>query len=145
MLKTFDLQLNKCSWKRKWQPTPVLLHGKSHRQRSLVGYSPWGCKESDTTERLCLLKQVVKETQKIFPPEAAPAAFWNEEYPSVATDKSLSLSSSTLFITGSFSVSFPNVHVGSKNETASFFLFCLHQAACGASVPQPGLNVRPSQ
>ena len=37
---------------RKWQPTPVLLPGKSHEQRSLVGYSPWGCKESDMTERL---------------------------------------------------------------------------------------------
>ena len=36
----------------KWQPTPVLLPGKSHRQRSLVGYSPWHCKESDTTEQL---------------------------------------------------------------------------------------------
>ena len=35
-----------------WQPTPVLLPGKSHGLRSLVGYSPWGCKESDTTERL---------------------------------------------------------------------------------------------
>ena len=36
----------------KWQPTPVLLPGKSHGSRSLVGYSPWGCKELDTTERL---------------------------------------------------------------------------------------------
>ena len=39
-------------WRRKWQPTPVLLPGKSHGGRSLVGYSPWGRKESDTTERL---------------------------------------------------------------------------------------------
>ena len=38
-------------WRRKWQSTPVLLPGKSHGQRSLVGYSPWGRKESDTTER----------------------------------------------------------------------------------------------
>ena len=30
------------SWRRKWQPTPVLLPGKSHGWRSLVGYSPWG-------------------------------------------------------------------------------------------------------
>ena len=30
-------------WRRKWQPTPVLLLGKSHGRRSLVGYSPWGC------------------------------------------------------------------------------------------------------
>ena len=35
-----------------WQPTPVLLPRKSHGQRSLVGYSPWGCKELDMTERL---------------------------------------------------------------------------------------------
>ena len=37
---------------RKWQPTPVLLPGKSHGQRSLVGCSPWVHQESDTTERL---------------------------------------------------------------------------------------------
>ena len=34
-------------WRRKWQPTPVFLPGKSHGQRSLVGYSPWGHKESE--------------------------------------------------------------------------------------------------
>src|SRR5574337_2883 len=38
--------------RRQWHPTPVLLPGKSHGQRSLVGCSPWGCEESDTTERL---------------------------------------------------------------------------------------------
>ena len=38
--------------RRQWHPTPVLLPGKSHGWRSLVGYSPWGRKESDTTERL---------------------------------------------------------------------------------------------
>ena len=37
-------------WRRAWQPTPVFLPGKSHRQRSLVGYSPWGHKELDMTE-----------------------------------------------------------------------------------------------
>ena len=39
-------------WRRLWHPTPVLLPGKSHGWRSLVGCSPWGCKESDMTERL---------------------------------------------------------------------------------------------
>ena len=39
-------------WRRQWHPTPVLLPGKSHGQRSLVGCNPWGCKESDTIERL---------------------------------------------------------------------------------------------
>ena len=38
--------------RRQWHPTPVLLPGKSHGQRSLVGCSPWGRWESDTTERL---------------------------------------------------------------------------------------------
>ena len=40
------------SWRRQRQPTPVLLSGKSHRRRSLVGRSPWDRKESDTTERI---------------------------------------------------------------------------------------------
>ena len=39
-------------WRRQWPPTPVLLPGKSHGRRSLVGYSPLGHKELDTTERL---------------------------------------------------------------------------------------------
>ena len=38
------------SWRRRWQPTPVFLPGKSRGQRSLVGYSPWGCKELHMTE-----------------------------------------------------------------------------------------------
>ena len=49
--------LNAHTWRRQWHPTPVLLPGKSHAWRSLVGCSPWGCSpwgcaESDTTERL---------------------------------------------------------------------------------------------
>ena len=42
----------KIPWRRKWQPTPVLLPGESHGWRSLVSYSPRGCKASETTERL---------------------------------------------------------------------------------------------
>ena len=42
-------------WRRKCQPTPVLWPGKSHERRSLVGYSPWGRRESDTTARLHFL------------------------------------------------------------------------------------------
>ena len=38
--------------RRQWHPTPVLLPGRSHGWRSLVGCSPWDCEESDTTERL---------------------------------------------------------------------------------------------
>ena len=39
-------------WRKQWQPTPVLLPGKSHGQRGLVGCSPWGHEEPDRTERL---------------------------------------------------------------------------------------------
>ena len=39
-------------WRRQWHPTPVLLPGKSHGWRSLVGCSPWGCEGSGMTERL---------------------------------------------------------------------------------------------
>ena len=46
----FDPWVRKIPWRRAWQPTPVFLPGESHGQRSLAGYSPWGCKESDTTE-----------------------------------------------------------------------------------------------
>ena len=44
--------VRKIPWRRKWQPTPVFLPGKFHGERSLVGYSSWGCKESDTAEQL---------------------------------------------------------------------------------------------
>ena len=50
------------SQRRQWHPTPVLLPGKYHGRRSLVSCSPWGRKESDTTERLhliCLFKLVL--------------------------------------------------------------------------------------
>ena len=52
MRPRFDPWVGKIPWRRKWQPTPVLLSGESHGGRSLVGYSPWGHKESDSTERL---------------------------------------------------------------------------------------------
>ena len=50
----FDPWVGKIPWRRKWQPTLVLLPGESYGRRSLVGYSPQGRKESDTTERLHL-------------------------------------------------------------------------------------------
>ena len=46
----FNPWVCKIPWRRKWQPTPVFLPEKSHGQRSLEGYSPWGHTESDMTE-----------------------------------------------------------------------------------------------
>ena len=49
-----EKRVQSLSWEdtleRKWQPTPVFLPGESHKQRGFAGYSPWGLKESDTTE-----------------------------------------------------------------------------------------------
>ena len=50
----FDSWVGKIAWKREWQPTSVFLSGEFHGQRSLAGYSPWGRKESNTTEWLIL-------------------------------------------------------------------------------------------
>ena len=49
----FNLWFGRIPWDRKWQPTPVFLPKKFHGQRTLVGYSPWGCKESDTAQHAC--------------------------------------------------------------------------------------------
>ena len=56
----FDPWVGKIPWRRKWQPTLVLLPGKFHGQRSLVGYSPRGRKGSDTTELLHFLSLLTK-------------------------------------------------------------------------------------
>ena len=50
----FNPWVGQIPWRRKWQPTPVVLPGESYRQRSLAGYSLWGHKESDMTESLAL-------------------------------------------------------------------------------------------
>ena len=59
-----DPWVRKIPWRRIWQPTAVFLPGESHGQRSLVGYSTWGCTESDTTEAciLCDRDMVMRDT-----------------------------------------------------------------------------------
>ena len=54
----FDPWVGTIPWRRKWQPTPVFLPGKFHRQRNLAGYSPWGCIELDMNEQLSTFKSV---------------------------------------------------------------------------------------
>ena len=74
----FNPWVGKLPWRRKWHPTAVLLPGKSHGWRSLVGYSPWGLKELDTTERLhftslkSYLRTRERETEWCEVPAAGP-------------------------------------------------------------------------
>ena len=60
-------------WRRQWHPTPVILPGESHGQRSLVGGSPWGHKESGTTEWLTLYQQCIS-----FLTDDLRLIFWDE-------------------------------------------------------------------
>jgi len=46
----FNLWVRMIPWRRAWQPSPIFLLEESHGQRSLEGYIPWGCKESDMSE-----------------------------------------------------------------------------------------------
>ena len=55
--------LKKKAWRRKWQPTPVLWPGKSHGRTSVVGYSPWGRKESDVTEQKKKIKVIIRDKE----------------------------------------------------------------------------------
>ena len=57
----FNPWVGKIPWRGKWQPAPVFLPGKSHGQRGLAGYSPRGCKESDT---LCKFRAGIELASK---------------------------------------------------------------------------------
>ena len=67
----FDPWVWKIPWRRKWKPIPVFLPGKAHGQRSLEGYSPWGHKESYTTEQLITqhLKHKTHCSSVVFKPD----------------------------------------------------------------------------
>ena len=54
IIQSGSYSVRKLSWRRQWQPTSVFLPGKSHGERSLVDYSPWGHRELDMTERLSI-------------------------------------------------------------------------------------------
>ena len=60
----FDPWVGNIPWRKPWQPTPVFLLRKFHGQRSLVDYSPWGCKDLDMTEQLSTHTQLLDRIQQ---------------------------------------------------------------------------------
>ena len=72
----FDPWVRKIPWRRKWQPTPVFLPAKFHRWKSLAGYSPWSCNESDMTEHTHTQATYVSESAREapMPPGVLPAS-----------------------------------------------------------------------
>ena len=77
-----DPWVGKTPWRKKWQPTPAFLPGKSHGQRNLVGYSPWGCKELDPTEQLNTIPSCMGTWDPSAPPAWSPSSLLFE--PSLA-------------------------------------------------------------
>ena len=61
----FNSGVEKSPWRREWLPFPVFLPEEFHGQRSLVGYSSWGCKQSDMTERLTLSLSLITHITNI--------------------------------------------------------------------------------
>ena len=60
-----DSWVRNIPWERERQPTPIYLPGKSHGQRSLVGYSLWACKELDMTKRLTLSLSLYRQVRPV--------------------------------------------------------------------------------
>ena len=76
----FSPWVGKIPWRREWLPTAESLPGEFHGQRSLVGYSPWGQKESDTTEWLThtLIHTSGRQCQMLENDGAISSTFWKE-------------------------------------------------------------------
>ena len=72
----FDPWVGKIPWRRKWQPAPVFLPRKFHGERSLAGYSPWGCKKSDTTGCVRTHTHTHTHTCKVLFKAGVPSFVW---------------------------------------------------------------------
>ena len=94
----FNPWVGKILWRTRWQPTAVLLPGKSHGWRSVVGYSLWGLKQSDTTER-CR-----HSSQRERKPRSSLSTLYSvkSQIGTVPSDTCLSCHFTTLKLLGSF-------------------------------------------
>ena len=126
IVSQFEVNLwrsNMFIWRRQWHPTPVLLPGKSHGWRSLVGCSPWGRWESDTTERLHFSLFIFMHWRRKWQPTPVFLPGESQRWGSlvgcrlwVAQSrtrlKRLSSSSSNMFITGNITIWLSSVWLG---------------------------------
>ena len=121
-------------WRRQWHPTPVLLPGKSHGRRRLVGCSPWGHEESDTTEQLhfhfslsCIGEGNGNSLQcSCLENPREGGAWWAAVYGVAQSQTRLkrlsssSSSSSSIHISSLPWISFPDYSVKKRNKTVPF-------------------------
>ena len=78
-----DPWVRKVLWRRKWQPTSVFLPGKSHEQRSLEGYSLWGCNESGMTKHIHTTSMITSPTPLFYLVPAISISSLLLEYPAL--------------------------------------------------------------
>ena len=125
-----------CIWRRHWRPAPALLPGKPHAQKSLVGCSPWGREESDTTERLhfhfslsCIGEGNGNPLQcSCLENPGDGGAWWAAVYGVAQSRTRLRrLSSSSVYISTIVSQFTPSLPLGNHKFSASatLFLFCI--------------------
>ena len=120
--------LSAIPWRRKWKPTPVFLPEKSHGQRSLAGYSPWGCKELDLTKQLSTQAQIFdiphsKRRSLTFPPWVwvGISTWWH-----LTNRLYVAFSQNSIVVTSSLSLRLLNQRYVSCHvmKTGLFFYFC---------------------
>ena len=76
----FSLWVGKIPWRRKWQSTPVLLPGKSHGQRSPVGYSPWVTKSRTRLSDFTSLSQIITRLKKKSVAQTCLSPIWSHHF-----------------------------------------------------------------
>ena len=104
----FDPWVRKVPWRREWQPTPVFWPGKSHEQRSLTGYSPWGRQELDTIERIHMSFDAQSFINVLSFTVASDGDLNISAFPTLGAQKHSCLNSSTPHLPITVSVGFPS-------------------------------------
>ena len=88
----FHCWVRKIPWSRKWQPTPLFSPVKSHGQKSLVGYSPWNCKEQDMIEQRAKLNRYKHKDVFLFKSLLTSMLFWTPSWNSFFNTAGLPIS-----------------------------------------------------
>ena len=129
--------VGKISWRRKWQPTPVFLPGKSQGQGILASYSPWGPKESDMIEWLStnLWPRTLNDEPEVA--ELDNALLWNQYYstlnskvPKISTMYLSFIKCAYEIINNNFGYMFSSIYYNSEMTNKLYYSFWDCNSVC---------------